>query len=102
MSRENIKLIVTVNGWQIVGEVTSEGPDSVSIKHPVNIVQHPDPSMNGKLVFMPYLQMSTQDECLFEKKDIMHILDPVEGLLNDWDKQFGSGLDIPQTDIILG
>ena len=100
--RENIKLFITTNGWQVVGELLSAENNEYMVDKPVNIVQHPDPAMNGKLVFMPYLQLSTEEMCIFKADHIMHVLTPVDALINDWDKQFGSGLDIPQQEIILG
>ena len=101
MARDNVKLLITVQGWQIVGEITDEDDSFYTVSKPVNIVQHPDPSQNGKLVFMPYLQLAAGDECTFDKKDVMHVLTPIDALVNDWDKQFGSGLDIPNQQIIL-
>ena len=99
--RERVKLLVLQTGEHICGEVVGE-EDGITISKPVSIVPHPDPSMGGKLVFMPYLQLTDETECTFPVDNIRHILVPKKGLVDDWSKQFGSGIEVPSENIILG
>lgn len=102
--RERVKLIILIGGEHILGDVLTECSDcdgGVQVQNPVSIVPHPDPTQGGKLVFMPYLQLSEDKVCTFKNDHIRHILVPKAAMVNDWDRQFGSGLIVPQQNIIL-
>lgn len=105
MSRADVKLLILTTGEHILGKAlsgaTCDECQEIEIENPVSIVPHPDPSQQGKLVFMPYLQLSEDKSCFFRKDHVRHVLTPKQAMVNDWDRQFGSGLLIPQQNIIL-
>lgn len=101
MSREAIRLVIMDTGEHILGYVENpDAEDAIVIEKPVSLV--PDPSSEGRsMMFIPYLQFSVEDSAPFPLRGIRHILTPVAQLCDGYDKQFGSGLILPNSGLSL-
>ena len=102
MSADQIRLIIMNTGEHILGYVTADRQDDIQVDQPVSLV--PDPNSQGqRMMFMPYLQFSEEEEAPFPKREIRHILTPNASLKGGYDKQFGAGILTPEpSNIILG
>jgi len=89
--KDKVKLVIMSSGEHIIGYVTAEYEDSIVIENPVSLV--PDPAGDGRrMIFIPYLQFSKEDAALFPRRDIRHILDPDDGITDNYDSKFGAGI----------
>jgi len=94
MSKADIRLVIMSTGEHIIGFVTDETIDDVIIDNPVSLV--PDPNSNGRsMMFIPYLQFSTEESAPFPRREIRHVLTPQQQLVDGYDERFGSGIVTP-------
>jgi hypothetical protein len=96
---DTIKLIVMKSGMNLLGDIVEDKGDSIVVKNPAMI--SPIPGDNGRLGFLPYLQLSTLDTCEFMMEDIMHVFPPVIALRNDWNRMYGTGIIAANQELIL-
>lgn len=115
MNRENLVVVVSVSGEHILGEKVPYDPEAeyaefnhenyvaVVLENPVQLAPSPDPSKQGQLIFLPYLQLTTLTTIPFPRYDVRHVLTHVkEDLIDVYAKIFGSGIQVPSKEIILG
>jgi len=97
MTRDSIRLVIMDTGEHILGYVDSNDDDSyILIDKPVSLV--PDPQSEGRsMMFIPYLQFTVEDSARFPRRGIRHILTPQPQLVDGYDKQYGSGIIIPDS-----
>jgi hypothetical protein len=94
-----IKLITFKTNHTILGDVSdSDDFDSVSIKEPVQVVAVPPSASNpeGGIAFSPFLEYSEEFKTCIKvnKVDILTITHPVVELQNQYNRIFGSGIQI--------
>lgn len=93
----NIKLLVLKNGFTLMGEV-DEKDSTYILKKPVHVVQVPprQGSDQAGIAFTPFLEFS--DEFMtgfeFKKDDVFIHCSPVTELMNQYNRIFGSGIEI--------
>lgn len=99
MSTQTVKMVIMSTGEHILGYVTEETDEAVTIEKPVSLV--PDPNSQGRsMMFIPYLQFSTEDTAPFPRREIRHVLTPQPNLAEGYDKQFGVGLVTPDQGLV--
>lgn len=93
----NIKLLVLKNGFTLMGE-TEEMSDVYKLKKPVHVVQVPprQGSDQAGIAFTPFLEYSEDFMTGFEvkKDDVFIYSTPVVELVNQYNRIFGSGIEI--------
>ena len=101
MAASNVKMLIMSTGEHILGFVKSQDDDAIVIEKPVSLV--PDPASQGRsMMFIPYLQFSTEEEAPFPRREIRHVLTPQPQLAEGYDKQFGVGIITPDQSIVGG
>jgi hypothetical protein len=89
-----IKLITFKTNQTIMAEVTEQG-DTVNAKQTVQVVVQPQ---NGQpmMGFVPFLEYTEEfkNGISFNKSDILTINTPVRELENEYNRLFGSGIEI--------
>jgi len=90
-----VKLITLKTNHTLIGEVDEEGNFNVKIKQPVQVVVQPtkDGPMMG---FVPFVDFSEDFKTGFtiSNSDILFTSLPVRELENQYNKMFGSGIEI--------
>lgn len=90
-----VKLITLKTNHTLIGEIVDEGNIGVKIKQPVQVVVQPtkDGPMMG---FVPFVDFSEDFKTGFtiNNGDILFTSLPVRELENQYNKMFGSGIEI--------
>jgi hypothetical protein len=90
-----VKLITLKTNHTLIGEIVDEGNVGVKIKQPVQVVVQPtkDGPMMG---FVPFVDFSEDFKIGFviNNNDILFTSWPVRELENQYNKMFGSGIEI--------
>lgn len=97
MSIANIKIIRLISGEELVGEVEKKD-DGYLIKNVCQIAtSYADPSSStariGLAPFLPYSNI--KDGVLIKESYVGFVIEPVNELLNEYNKIFGSGIVMP-------
>lgn len=77
-----IKIIKLINGVEIIGTVLGETKRLVEINNPVQINYKNLDSAIPAVSLTRYLQFSKNKICIFEKTNIMNIVEPLEGFVS--------------------
>ena len=89
----NIKIIRLISGEELIGDWNDE---TNTITGPVVMV----PIGKDQLGFQPWIPYSDDEEMTFKEQHIMVILTPDNKLQNEYNKIYGSGLIVPEENII--
>lgn len=101
-----IKVFPLVTGVDIIAELLPhlDSSDFYSIKNPMQMyMEQTGGQMKGGLVpaFMPYIDISSDDVVkLYKDKLLYQPLEPVEGVKQNYNTMFGSGIVVPPQGII--
>ena len=90
----NIKVLRLVTAEELIGEWDQE---KSSIINPVVMV----PVSKDKIGFQPWITLSNDDEIFLKDQHIMAIVTPDIKLQNEYNRVFGSGLIVPETENIV-
>ena len=90
----NIKVIRLVTTEELIGEWDQE---KSSIINPVVMV----PVSKDKIGFQPWITLSDEEEIFLKDQHIMAIVTPDIKLQNEYNRVFGSGLIVPETENIV-
>jgi len=98
----SIKLITFKTNHTILGKVTDEVEyDFITIKEPVQVVSIPPSASNpdGGIAFSPFLEYSEEFKTGIKvnKNDILTMNQPLVELENQYNRVFGSGIQIAST-----
>ena len=90
----NIKVLRMVTAEELIGDWNQE--KSV-ITNPVVMV----PVSKDKIGFQPWITLSEEEEISLKDQHIMAIVTPDIKLQNEYNRVFGSGLIVPETENIV-
>ena len=90
----NIKVLRMVTAEELIGDWNQE--KSV-ITNPVVMV----PVSKDKIGFQPWITLSDEEEIFLKEQHIMAIVTPDIKLQNEYNRVFGSGLIVPETENIV-
>ena len=89
----NIKVIRLVSGEELIGEWNEE---KTIINNPVIMV----PIAKDQLGFQPWIPYSEEEDIQLKEQHIMTVLTPDAKLQNEYNRVYGSGLVVPEENII--
>jgi hypothetical protein len=89
----NIKIIRLVSSEELIGDWNEE---TKTIINPVVMV----PIAKDQLGFQPWIPYSEEEEMTFKEQHIVVVLTPDKKLQNEYNKVFGSGLIVPEENLI--
>lgn len=96
-----IKLISMKMGINLISEVVDESAYSLTLKSPAAIFMQPQ---NGQVMmgFSPFLEytMEFSSGIILKKEDVLCVLTPNTEVMNEYNKYFGSGIQIATADIL--
>ena len=98
---KNLMLIRLSTNEEIMGEVTSNSGQVMTVKNPVRVVVVPsktDPS-NPSVAFAPFLQWSDDKELTLNANHVIVTATPISEFVNQYNSMFG-GLVVPKTGLI--
>ena len=97
----SIKLITFKTNHTVLATVLDEGDIGVIIKEPVQVVSIPPSASNpeGGIAFSPFLEYSEEFKTgiVIKQNDILTINHPIVDLENQYNRIFGSGIQIAST-----
>ena len=89
----NIKIVRIVSGEELIGDWNKE---TNTITNPVVMI----PIAKDQLGFQPWIPYSEEEEMTFKEQHIVVVLTPDSKLQNEYNRVFGSGLIVPEENII--
>ena len=89
----NIKVIRIVSGEELIGDWNEE---TNTITSPVVMV----PIAKDQLGFQPWIPYSEEEDIQLKEQHIMTVLTPDAKLQNEYNRVYGSGLVVPEENII--
>jgi hypothetical protein len=91
-----VKIIVLLNGQHMIGKVIREDDKELTVESPAVILTGEDnkESKRMSLAFAPFLPFSSDKVFSFKSNMILTTSIPAEALTNEYNRMFGSGLDI--------
>ncbi len=96
-----IKLVTFKTNHTVLAKVLDEGDVGVIIKEPVQVVSIPPSASNpeGGIAFSPFLEYSEEFKTgiVIKNSDILTINHPIVDLENQYNRIFGSGIQIAST-----
>lgn len=90
-----VMIIVLLNGQHMIGKVIKED-DKELVVHAPAVIMTGDDKENKRmsLAFAPFLPFSQDKEFTFKSSMILTTSTPADALTNEYNRMFGSGLDI--------
>jgi len=89
----NIKIIRLVSSEELIGDWNEE---TKTISNPVVMI----PITKDQLGFQPWIPYSIDEEMVLKDQHIVVVLTPDKKLQNEYNKVYGSGLIVPEENII--
>ena len=89
----NIKIVRIISGEELIGDWNEE---TKTITSPVVMV----PLGKDQLGFQPWIPYSEDEEITFKEQHIVVVLTPDTKLQNEYNRVYGSGLLVPEENII--
>ena len=89
----NVKIIRIVSGEELIGDWNDE---TNTITSPVVMV----PIAKDQLGFQPWIPYSEEEAMTFKEQHIVVVLTPDTKLQNEYNRVYGSGLVVPDENII--
>ena len=89
----NIKIVRIVSGEELIGEWNKE---TNTITNPVVMI----PVAKDQLGFQPWIPYSEEEKMILKEQHIIVILTPDAKLQNEYNRVYGSGLVVPEENII--
>lgn len=98
---KNLQILRLSTGEEIMGEVTSNSGQAITIKNPVRIVVVPsktDPN-NPSVAFAPFMQWTDDKDLTLNASHVITTASPITEFVNQYNGMFG-GIVVPKTGII--
>lgn len=91
-----IKCIRLPAGEEIIGDIVSETEATITISTPASVLLVPGQSGGSQVSIglMPWLPYSEDDKFVIQKDKIITTHNPSIDLLNNYNRMFGSGIQI--------
>ena len=97
-----IKLIRMKSGEDVIGEV-SYANDTIRLGSPAVLMPMPDGRGNSvKMGMVPWQPFSKSTEFSIPSDWIVTMSQPSDDIENGYRKNYGSGIDIPQSELLVG
>lgn len=98
---KNLQILRLSTGEEIMGEVTSNSGQAITIKNPVRVVVVPsktDPN-NPSVGFAPFMQWTDDKDLTLNASHVITTASPITEFVNQYNGMFG-GIVVPKTGII--
>ena len=89
----NVKIIRLISGEELIGDWNKETSTIIS---PVVMI----PVAKDQLGFQPWVPYSEEEEMVLKEQHIVVVLTPDKKLQNEYNRVYGSGLLVPEENII--
>ena len=89
----NIKILRLITSEELIGDWNRE---TNTISNPVVMV----PVSKDQIGFTPWIPYAKEEDIKLKEEHILSVLTPDTKLANEWNRVYGSGLVLPQEDLI--
>jgi|TARA_B110000285_G_C15142333_1_gene631810 topoisomerase IA-like protein len=90
-----IMVIKMMNGEEIITKISKEDEETIQCEKPAIIMLSPNQNGKGVQVQMGPYSAFTDKPIAINKQAVLYIAEPNTEILNSYNKNFGSGLIIP-------
>jgi len=100
-----IKILKLITGEEVLGEVEIESETEVVLVNPVGvaIVRGKDGQPNvGFAPFPMHAEQKTGTTIAFAKRNVLYSYVPAQDFINNYSQIFGSGIVLPNKQLIVG
>ena len=101
----NIKILKLVTGEEVLGEIESESETETVICNPVGVAIVRGQNGQPNVGFAPFPIHAAEEKnrtIAFQKKHVLYSYKPAEDFVNNYNQIFGSGIVLPNKQIITG
>jgi len=100
----NIKILKLITGEEVLGEVESESETEFVLCNPVGIaiVRGKDGPNVGFAPFPLHAEQKKDQTVAFSKKNVVYSYVPAQEFLDNYNQLFGSGIVLPNKQLIVG
>ncbi len=95
----NIKILKLVNGDDIISDIDESS--GIVLKNPARIMMFPSDDGSMGMALMPWCPYSEQEDFKIAPIHVLIKMDAPEELCNEYNDKFGSGLEVPPTNLII-
>ena len=89
----NVKIVRLITSEELIGDWNRE---TNTISNPVVMV----PVSKDQIGFTPWIPYAKEEDIKLKEEHILSVLTPDAKLANEWNRVYGSGLVLPQEDLI--
>jgi hypothetical protein len=91
-----IKILVLLNGQHMIGKVIKEDEKEIVVESPAILMTGDNDKEEKRmsLAFAPFLPFSSDKTFTFRSDLVLTTSNPIDALINEYNRLFGSGLDI--------
>jgi hypothetical protein len=97
----NVKIMKLMNGDDVIADIKYGNDNIVILSGSAKIMMFPSEEGGMGLALMPWLPYSDDKEVEIKEKNILITVIPSSQILNEYNERFGSGLVVPDSDLIL-
>jgi hypothetical protein len=97
----NAKVMKLMNGEEIIADVKKEENGKITLSSPAKIVMFPSEDEGMGMALMPWFPYSDDEEAIIDRQNIIVTVTPSEHLTNEYNERFGSGIVVPDSDLII-
>lgn len=98
---ENVKIVRFLTGEEIIGEITSDSGEAITVKNPLRVLLVPSKTNpeNPSVGLAPYAEFSDDKSFTFNRNHITVVYSPINEFVNQYNSMFG-GLVVPNSKIL--
>ena len=96
-----LRILKLISGEEVVGEITADTSDSVTIKNPCTLGIMQTQTGQPRLNMMPMLLFSEQEKVQLQRAHILYAVSVAQEIENKYNEIYGSGIVLPKPSAII-
>jgi len=96
-----LRILKLISGEEVVGEITADTSDSVTIQNPCTLGIMQTQTGQPRLNMMPMLLFSEQKKVQLQKAHILYTVSVAQEIENKYNEIYGSGIVLPKPSAII-
>ena len=97
----NVKVFKLINGEELISEIHNHYNDNFELKNPANIMLQPTQNGQMGVGIAPYMPYASGNVKLY-KSAIAAEAEPEQNMINEYNRIFGSGIEIAPASALAG
>jgi len=97
----NVKVFKLINGEELISEIHDHNVNHFELKNPANIMLQPTQNGQMGVGIAPYMPYASGNVKLY-KSAIAAEADPEQSMINEYNRIFGSGIEVVSASALAG